>query len=506
MKIISKIIVVFGLLTLFSCDSYLDVNQPSIYTNENLYKTPADCEASIAGVYAQLQEVYNRNFMEVILMRGDDIKNQNNISRFLDTASEGGWGTAYKAIWVLVSRSNTLLDNIDRVVFTDEKQKDYIKGEAYAMRGLAYLHFAWCWGGVPLITSDVSLAEFYKTARSSQEDTYKQALADFKLAYDLLPETRTGTKEGRVTKYAAAGMLGRTYLYMHDYPNAVEWLGKVVAKEGSPYKLAGNYVDCFDDKYDNTAERVWEVQYIGGSSGKALGVSQKYNSIFVQSSISISKDASKLYDITFTGPSGSVQASVNIWGDGVYETGDLRRDLTMVNGLYYDKNEPALDMYTIRKFLKASGTKPGAQDEWGYNIPILRYTDVKMMYAEALNEVSYSSNITTILSILNEVRGRAGLTDIDAGTLNSKEAVFEYIMKERFLEFCYEGVRWPDLVRWGKAEEAMQKRFSHKEESFNEVTNQPAYVMGEHQVLAPIPLSEINTYNNKNIMWQNDGY
>ena len=78
MKIITKIVAVCCLWGLSSCDSYLDVNQPSIYTDQSLYKTPADCEASIAGVYSQLQTVYNRNYLEAIVLREDAIKNMNN--------------------------------------------------------------------------------------------------------------------------------------------------------------------------------------------------------------------------------------------------------------------------------------------------------------------------------------------------------------------------------------------------------------------------------------------
>ena len=128
----------------------------------------------------------------------------NNITRFTDTSTEKTWETAWKSLWVLVSRSNKILDNIDRVVFSDEDQKNHIKGEAYAMRGLAYLQFAWCWGGSPLITTDLSLAELRKVKRSSQEETYQQAIKDFELAYDLLPEKRSGTEVGRITKYAMA--------------------------------------------------------------------------------------------------------------------------------------------------------------------------------------------------------------------------------------------------------------------------------------------------------------
>lgn len=507
MKIISKIVVVCCLWTLSSCDSYLDVNQPSIYTDQSLYKTPADCEAAIAGVYSQLQTIYNRNYLEAIILREDGVKNMNNnITRFTDTSTEKTWETSWKALWVLVARSNKVLDNIDRVTFSDEAQKTHIKGEAYAMRGLAYLQFAWCWGGSPLITSDLSLAELRKVKRATQEETFQQAIKDFEMAYEALPEKRSGTEVGRVTKYAMAGMLGRTYLYMRNAAKAAEWLKLVVDKEPSLYKMAANYEDCFDDKFDNTSERVWEVQYIGGSTGKALGISQSFCSMMIPSFINLEKDAPFLHNITFSGPSGSAKVSESLWGEGVYEEGDIRREATMVNNLYYDKDEPHEDEYTARKFLKASGTKPGAIDEWGNNIPILRYTDVKLMYAEALNELDYAGNISAILSIINEVRQRAGLAAIDAIRLNSKQAVFDYLVHERFVEFCYEGLRWPDLIRWGLAETAMEKHFALKNEGFNTATQTPMYVMNKRNLLAPIPQSEINAYGDQAIMWQNDGY
>ena len=142
----------------------------------------------------------------------------------------------------------------------------------------------------------------------------------------------------------------------------------------------------------------------------------------------------------------------------------------------------------------------------GNNISILRYTDVKLMYAEALNEVGYAENITTILSIINEVRKRAGLEAIDATRLNSKQATFDYIVHERFIEFCYEGLRWPDLIRWGLAEEAMKKHFSLKNEGFNTATQTPMYAMEKRNLLAPIPQSEINAYGDGTIMWQNPEY
>jgi len=77
---------------------------------------------------------------------------------------------------------------------------------------------------------------------------------------------------------------------------------------------------------------------------------------------------------------------------------------------------------------------------------------------------------------------------------------------ERFVEFCFEGLRWPDLLRWGFAQQAMDKHFKIPDESFNTSTQTPLYSMKPQNILAPIPYSEIISYNNPEIMWQNNGY
>jgi tetratricopeptide (TPR) repeat protein len=134
------------------------------------------------------------------------------------------------------------------------------------MRGLAYLQFAWCWGGSPLITTDLSLAELRKVKTFFTGKTYQQAIKEFELAYDLLPEKEAAQKWD-VLPICNGGMLGRTYLYRHNPAKAVEWLAADNAKKPLYIKWPTNYEDCFDDKFDNTSERVWEVQYMGGSTG-----------------------------------------------------------------------------------------------------------------------------------------------------------------------------------------------------------------------------------------------
>lgn len=495
-----------------SCDDFLDVTPPSEYVVETYYKTPEDFETAISGCYEKLMDIYSRlgnAYMNAIILRGDECKYSSDyISRFMDESTDDSWEVSWKSLWKIVHRSNMILDRIDSVEFENEEQRDNIKGEALALRGFAYFQFAWCWGGTPIITNELPLEQIYMIPRSSQTDTYAQAEQDFLMAFDLLPEKWEETKTGRVTKYAAAGMLGRLYLYQKRYEDAKSYLAKVIEKENVLYKIAENYEDCFDDAFNNSGERVWEVQYLGGASGQSLGLSQTFSSWFIPANLNLEKgDGGLMNGVKFAGPTGgTIYVSLSLAGDGVYEYGDKRRDATIATGLYLDKSEPITDQYFCKKFTRSTGNPPLAVDYWGNNLPILRYTDVKLMYAEVLNELNYSENITEILSILNEVRARAGLDNIDDETLPDKEAVFEYLVRERFVEFCFEGIRWPDLLRWGLAEKMMEAHFSIGDEGYNSGTGLPAYSMQTRNLLAPIPYIEIMSYNNEEIMWQNPGY
>ena len=96
MKSFYKLIVSIScLFALYSCEGYLDVEQPSIYTDHNYYKTPQDFETAINGCYAQLQTIYNKNYMEAIVTRADEVRNSTPIGRFMDTPMESKWSVSY---------------------------------------------------------------------------------------------------------------------------------------------------------------------------------------------------------------------------------------------------------------------------------------------------------------------------------------------------------------------------------------------------------------------------
>ena len=208
MKSFYKLIVSIScLFALSSCEGYLDVEQPSIYTDQNYYKTPQDFETAINGCYAQLQTIYNKNYMEAIVTRADEVRNSTPIGRFMDTPMESKWSKPWSAWWTLVFRCNQLLSRIDAVVFTDEDRKAYITGEAYALRGLAYLQFAWCWGGAPLITKEISREEVYKVARSSQAAEGRQPLSIFGAGLGKVPLLQAAHCDQRHIQHPSAAFL-----------------------------------------------------------------------------------------------------------------------------------------------------------------------------------------------------------------------------------------------------------------------------------------------------------
>lgn len=490
-----------------ACDSFIDFTPPSVYTDKNFYQTTNDFKTANAGIYRGMMDISNSSgkYMHTIVSLGDEVRNSTTVNRFTFSATEGAWSTAWNSIWNVINRCNKVLSHIDNVQLPDTTLQKSFKGEALAMRGWCYLQMAWCWGGSPIITKELTLQELLKIPRSTQAQTYQQAESDLIAAYNLLPESWTATDLGRVTKYSAAGLLGRTYLYEHKYKEAATYLSYVMAKEGILYKMQTNYDDCFDDLYNNSAEKVWEIQYLGGTNGKALGTAQSFSSCFISSALSVRTDGPLMNGITFSGPSGALYASQSLSADTIYEAGDKRRNMSIVTGLFLGTSTPTA-YYCVKKWVKSTGNPPTAYDMWGTNIPILRFTDVKLMYAEALNELDYGVNQAIILKQINDVRVRAGLVSKTAIDLPDKASVFNYLVHERFVEFCFEGLRWPDLLRWGFAQQAMDKHFKIPDESFNTTTQTPLYSMKSQNILAPIPYSEIVSYNNPAIMWQNNGY
>ena len=490
-----KILAFVSMISVAASCSFLDLQPIDTYTVDNTYSTPADFELAIAGVYDAQQSLYydGECWFRTSFIRGDEVRagaggtNAKGISTFTEISSVPALESAYKYFWQIIYRSNIILDRIEAVEFPDEAAKNHIKGEAYALRGWAYYTLGWQFGGMPLIDTEISMGSTILTPRSTQEETIAFAAADLRLASGLLPEKWESKYAGRVTRYAALAALGRLYMFTGDFKAAENAFRQVM--DSGLYDMEENYVDCFTDSHDNGKERVWEVQFSGGQKGEG----NKFITGLLPEGYNTESSSDAL--MPFNGYSSAMMISPSMIA--CYEEGDIRKEVSTVTDIIVNKKLES-DFSYILKYVHYDEYTPQAKDDWANNLPVIRYTDVLMMYAEALNEQAYSAN-GEAMNILNRVRARAGLEPKTPEQLYDQETFREALRAERRVEFAFEGYRWHDLLRWGNAMQVMLIHFKFGD-------NAGRYSMAEHNKLFPIPYSEILRYNNPEVMWQNPGY
>ena len=265
MKKIYYLLVILTGFIWVSCGDFLEKDPESSYSESTSYKSQADFEYAIAGVYAAQQDLFKDkgSWFWVMSERSDDIRYDSNmqyhkLGLFTDGDDESTVNTFWGVFWRIISRSNIILGKIDNVDFQDQEMKKYITGEAHALRGWAYYTLGWLFGGMPLIEDyTLSATEVLRIARSTQEETFDFAEKDFLQAIEFLPDTWGSEYAGRVTKYAAMAGLARLYMFRAEYSNAKPLLQNVI--NSGIYGLAKKYEDCFTDKYDNDPHLLQKV-------------------------------------------------------------------------------------------------------------------------------------------------------------------------------------------------------------------------------------------------------
>jgi hypothetical protein len=476
-------------VSLVSCNEFLELTPESEYSVSGAYKTQNDFTQASAGIYSVQQGLFNSNasWYRGLIARSDDINANtaylDGLPQFTDNATTNWVGTTWNDHYEMINLSNLILEKIDAGEFSDPKVREAIRGEAHMLRGYSYWTLGWAFGGVPLLDKSLPIAEVRKVKRSTQDETFAFAAKDYAKAAELLPESWGGANQGRVTKYAAQGMLARLYMFQGKFAQAKPLLASVI--NSGKYAMEAKYRNAFDDGFDNGKERVWEVQFTGGLTGEG----QWFATGLLPEGF---KDPSVM---PFTGYSTAMNVNPSLYES--YEKGDLRRDLSNLKGVTVNGIKDTISVF-VRKYSHYTYV-PKTQQDWANNLPILRYTDVKMMYAEALNEEAYAAG-GDALAILNEVRKRAGLPAKTAADLPTQNAFRQALRKERRMEFAFEGTRWLDLIRWGIAMETMNKFLA------NPLQGEGRYKMEEHQKIFAIPFEEITRYDDSSVLPQNPGY
>jgi len=465
-------------LTVASCSKNFINREPvSSVSTEALYKTDKDFSDALIGAYSLLRDQYQLFFQfdlasddarhqwpsEDILLRIDNYTYQNNEDFFLSS-----WGNYYGVI----SRVNAVLDKIDKADAAVITHKDQYIGEAKFLRALCYFDLVRLFGAVPKVITSINDAEAMKTPRDSVDYIYGSVIiADLQAAAAKLPPSYSGAGLGRATSGAATALLGKAYLTKKDFGNAETTLMKVTTMG---YDLLDNYADLWDySKDEHHKEYIFDIEY---EAGIQQG-SDFTNQFFPRFNPAV--DFYKVY-----GGTGDTYTPSDALFN-IFESGDKRAAVTASkgfvdgNGVFQSLAGSAGAKTMNLKYITPVAIYGDSKANW----KVLRYGDVLLMLAEALNENNKTSDA---LTWYNKIRHRAGVTEYNSLT---QAQTRDSIAMERRRELSFEGQRWFDLVRTGKAYQTLQP-----------------LGMKEYMVLFPIPLTQIQIVNDKAILWQNPGW
>ena len=491
MKKIKYISVLALLIFIIACsEDFLDRAPLDTINTNNFWQSEADAIGAINGAYQPLQwpKLYNIRMWATDIMAGnsivgagggtDGIETQD-LANFVTTTDNPGVLDLIRGPWPIILRSNLILENVPGMNI-DENLKNRILGEAKFLRGLSYFILVRFFGDIPLITKPQSPGDDLRVTRTDKDIVYDQIIKDFEDAMQLLPprEQYSDADIGRASKGAATGLLAKVHLTLGNWQEVVDLCNDV---ETLGYELNNEYGQNFDVNNENSIESLFEVQYV---SDAGYGFWDNEN----QSS----------WLSTFTGPRNSDMVAGG-WGWNQptqefvdnYEDGDKRKDVTIFydgcpkfDGQDYDKGYSTTG-YNLRKFLVTKSVS-ATYDNSPLNFPVLRYADVLLMKAEALNNLGNTSEAE---APLNKVRQRAGLSDISGLTQSEFK---EKVLNERRMELAFEGQRWFDLIRVDDGQWGLD--FLHSIGRVN---------ASSKHLLLPIPQKEIDT--NPNLV-QNPGY
>jgi hypothetical protein len=481
MKNIATIALLFISVLVTSCQKELD-QEPHLIYYDNFYQTGDDALSAVNAAYDVLGYVnqYSSYLWLIQDIATDDCNaratlNDPNLHEF-NTYNIQTTNNYLALIWqgsyLGISRANVVLEKVPDIKM-DSALKERILGEARFLRGLYYFNLVRLFGEVPLITVPVSPSltddEIY-LAKSSVSAVYNQITEDLSMAASKLPVKYSNANDkGRATRGAANGLLSKVFLTIKDFENAYKTAALVI--ESNNYSLHADYTANFKEANKNGKESVFEVQFY-----------KKANSENSQMVISGLPSIPGLFaaGVEIMLPTEDLMNS--------FEEGDYRLEATFFNSYWTYTFEPH-----IWKYWDQDAYKPAATSQSGANFMVMRYSDVLLIYAEALNE-AMGGPTTEAYDAVNQVRERARNENADVlpdlAGLNKEEFSLA-VLNERRHEFVNEGQRWYDLVRTGTLIESVKR------------AKGDAADPKEINYLFPIPQRELD--NNKNLK-QNEGY
>jgi hypothetical protein len=498
-----------------SCKKYLDldIENPNRVDESNFWRTGNDALQGINAVYGNFYRNGPSRWLPYYMdVRSDDGYSTSpwpelrsisghNITNYNFEVQADTWGHHWRGVY----RSNQVITNVPNIEM-DAALRDRYVGEAKFLRAWYYYNLVTIWGNIPLILQPSQPND--KPGQAAQADVWAQIEKDLTEASAVLPVSYSGDEVGRATKGAAQAMLGRVYLQQKKDQQAVDALAYLITGAGAgQYSLISNYYDNFRHTTENNPESVFELQFKmrpenTGEDAPTSNVGTSRAPFFAPPGHGFN-DANMhrwvvhefLKEQTKTGERDPRLAITALY-DSTDERGpnftsvygftftEKNYDAAIVNRVWYRKY--LNDEMRIREFEVFNGPK---------NFRSIRYADVLLMYAEALNNVGRTADA---YPFVDQVRERAGLEKLSVVMPAMSQAQFlKQLEHERITELTGECVRWNDLARWGYFDDAAKlAELKARDPEFQ------SFEIGRNKYM-PIPQSEIDINPN---LEQNDNW
>ncbi|MEO6136370.1 MAG: RagB/SusD family nutrient uptake outer membrane protein [Ginsengibacter sp.] len=511
-----------------SCEKFLNTEPLSFAAPETNYASEGQLLQALAGVYDVLgyrrAGLYADEMFSKLGATTDEgfYARSSNVplcAAYTFDYTEPVIDNTWRALYTGIERANNLIYYINTPKSMDPVERAAILGEAEFLRGYYYFLLVSMYGDVPMRLEPTTItgAATNNVPRTPAKDVYVQILKDMTDAEaKCYPATNFGYSS-RVSKTTVQGVLARVCLTMAGYPlqdktkykDALDWATKV--QTSGIHSLNPSYSQVFineaQDIYD-VKEAMWEADFNGnditttletGRLGNTNGITYNANndSGYCYGFINVTK---KLYDL--------------------YGSGDLRRDWAIAPYGYSGINRVAKGTViydrNCGKWRRSYETlTPKSKNNTGQNFPILRYSDVLLMLAEADNQVKKGPSAAAYDAI-NQVRRRGYGFPVNIPNVKSDLtpglSVTQFqdsIQDERARELCFETQRRPDLIRWGIWTQTMSALANQIISDLGSNTLKYAAIPSSNAasspkfLLYPIPASEISV---NNAATQNPGY
>lgn len=474
-------------LSFNSCEKFLELEPESqgIAVNNTssdsiFFKSATEAEAALAGAYSDFKNEYfeldyfvNGDAQSDDAYAGADNPANFQIDDYKLDATNSNVSRDWRYLYATIGKCNTVINNVGSVndPAMSASRKEEIIGEASFIRAFMYFQAVQLWGDVPLQLKEVksisaaNLDEIYAQifpARAPQAEVYAQIIADLESALAKVPGNTI--HKGFISKGVVNAVLAKVYATQEpkDWTKVKQYCDAVIA---GGYTLLADYDQLWALSNENTTEAIFEINYNGGSTDGNWGT-KMFRGL----------DWKK-----FNIPSNDLLAAFDAEGDGKRKNASVVFD--NVSGKWSDPNYPQTQYPFINKWRNF-------QEGSNQNYIFIRLADILLLKAEAMNELGDQAGAAVLV---NQIRARVNLAATTASTQADMRLAIE---KERRLELAFEGHRWFDLKRTGRAIEVMSNVKGPNGVALN-------YNLTPERLVWPIPQAELD----KNIkLRQNSGY